>query len=129
MKVYKDFDADACMEIAKRSGVKQTEKDVAYTKFLAFHNPKKIYVLRNDYCWLLGVTGGKKFRIIGIAIVLEEQRKGIGSILLNKAIEDARRGGYKKVTTRSKSGAEFYARRGFDIVGIKDGDYLMELNL
>lgn len=41
MKVYHNFDADACLEIAKRSGVKQTEKDVAYTKFLAFHNPKK----------------------------------------------------------------------------------------
>nr|DAI44441.1 MAG TPA: hypothetical protein [Caudoviricetes sp.] len=33
------------------------------------------------------------------------------------------------IETRSKEGAEFYCRKGFDVVGMKGGDYLLNLQL
>ncbi len=129
MKVYTNWDEERCKAVARKSGVKQTEKDVSFGRFLYHHNPKKLYILRNDYSFLIANKGKKVLRIVGIAITEEYQRKGIGSILLNKAICDAKEMGMESVTTRSKEGASFYIKAGFDIVGCKGDDYLLELKI
>lgn len=95
-------------------------------------------IIHHTSCSVDGLLGGafliasknkSAFRIIGIACVKEWQRKGVGSYLLTVAIEEAKRCGYKKIETRSKEGAEFYCRKGFDVAGMKGQDYLLTLNI
>lgn len=125
MKVYHDFDEKSLFEVAEATGVKQCVADVSYAR-RKFHWKERLYIIRNEYCFLLGEWQREKMRIIGIAVIKEMQGFGIGSKLLAKAIQDARAGGAKVVHTKSLSGVQFYARKGFDIVGMKGGNYLLQ---
>jgi predicted N-acetyltransferase YhbS len=60
---------------------------------------------------------------------MECRGQGLASLLLQRCVNESKKQGYTKITTRSYSGADYYARKGFDVVGIKDGDYLLELNI
>lgn len=128
MKVYHNFDEKSLLEVAKATGVKQCIADVSYARRKIYLNAK-MYILRNEFCFFLAEWQKEKMRIIGMAVSKEMQGKRIGSVLLDKAIHDARRWGAKAITTRSLSGVQFYAKKGFDIVGMKDGDYLLQLAL
>ena len=79
--------------------------------------------------FLLCSRNKSSLHIIGIACVKEWQHKGVGSYLLSEAIKIARKEGYPLITTRSKAGADFYVRKGFDVTGMKGGDFLLELKL
>ena len=125
-----DWNEKELKRIAKGSGVKQTVADVSYMRFLQHHSPAKAIVR-----WFVGGAfllcsrNKSSLHIIGIACVKEWQHKGVGSYLLSEAIKIARKEGYPLITTRSKAGADFYVRKGFDVTGMKGGDFLLELKL
>lgn len=125
-----EWNEELLKDIARKSGVKQCVSDVSYGRFIYHHSPSKLFCR-----WFIGgaflIASKNKsaFRIIGIACVKEWQRKGVGSFLLSVAIDEAKKCGYKKIETRSKEGAEFYCRKGFDVAGIKGQDYLLTLNI
>lgn len=129
-ELRQDWDVAELRKIAKASGVRQTVADVNYAAFLRYHAPEKIVVYW-FYCgaFILLVRNKKSLRIIGIACVKEWQRKGVGSYFLRLAIQLAKREGYSTIETRSKSGADFYCKKGFDVTGMKGGDYLLKLDL
>lgn len=131
MKIYKDFNEEIYMSIAKDSGVKQTEKDIAYAKFCYFHNPKKRYSERIDEdAWILGCINKNNFRIIGMATRKEAQGKGLGTMLLNRARQYCYTHNIKKITTRTFSGKDFYIKAAkARIVGKKENDFLMEIDV
>ena len=111
MKIYKDFNDAIYKEIAKASGVKQTEKDIGYAKFVYYHNPEKRYSERIDEdAWILACINKNNFRIIGMATKKEAQGRGYGSILLNRAKQYCYTNGIKKITTRTFSGKDFSIR-------------------
>jgi|UniRef100_UPI004025BA4F GNAT superfamily N-acetyltransferase len=125
-----EWNEERLKDIARRSGVSQTLADVSYGRFVFHHSPSKLFCRWfNGGAFLIAVKNKWAFRIIGIACVKEWQRKGVGSLLLSVAIDEARKCGYKLIETRSKEGAEFYCRKGFDVVGMKGGDYLLNLQL
>ena len=125
-----DWNEDCLKAIARATGVKQTLLDVSYGRFIHYNSPSKLFCR-----WFVGgaflIASKNKcaLRIIGIACAKSWQRKGVGSYLLALAIEEAKKCGYNKIETRSKSGAEFYCRKGFDVVGMKGSDYLLELKI
>lgn len=129
MTIHTDFNEKECYKVARLSGVKQTEVDVRYARRVNYYTPDKLYCLRSETFFLIGVLSSQSLRIIGIAVAKEHQRKGWGSRLLAKAIQDAKMGGVKIITTRTKSGADFYAKKGFDVVGMVGDDYKMQLEL
>ena len=130
MKIYNDFNVSIYKEIAKKSGVKQTEKDVKYARFVYYHN-KNIYSERiNDVAFILGYINKESFRIIGMATKKDHQGKGYGTILLKRAIIFCKKNGIKKITTRTNSGKNFYIKvANAYVVKKKDNDYLMEIIL
>lgn len=64
-----------------------------------------------------------------MATAESEKRKGYASYLLTLLIRYARVNNKEIIRTRTKSGAEFYAKHGFDVVGKKGDDFLMEYKL
>lgn len=127
MVIYKEFDKESCLAIARAAGNTQIVKDVAYACFLSFHNKESIYCERiDDKAFLVGQTQKKCFRIIGMGTKNEYKRQGLATCLLNRLIHYCRVHNISRIHTRSKSGADYYAKRGFDVVGMRDGDYLLE---
>jgi hypothetical protein len=130
MKVYHGFDANACLDIAKAADNKQIVKDVNYAKFIHFHNPNSIYCeMLDDKSFIIGQVQKNSFRIIGMGTRCSNKRQGLASILLERLIKYCKQQDMTYIHTRSKSGADFYCKRGFDVFGMKGGDYLLKLEL
>lgn len=129
LKIYSGFDYDALKDIAKNANNKQIVLDVSYGQMLNF-NPSSMYCERvNDMAFIIGQVQKERFRIIGMGTKEAHKRKGLAGYLLKRCIQFSKERGLKKIATRSKSGADFYCKRGFDVVGMKGGDYLLELSI
>ena len=118
-------------EIAIASENKQTVEDVSYERFIQVHSPAKIYAERIDSdAFLIGYRKRDGFRIVGMATRKEAQGRGYGTKLLKRLIRFCLKEGITKIETRTKSGRTFYREKaGAVVVGMKDGDYLMEIKL
>ena len=129
--IYRGFREDIYKEIAIASENKQTVEDVSYERFMQVHSPGKIYAERIDSdAFLIGYTKKNSFRIVGMATRKEAQGKGYGSKLLYRCIRWCIEKGIGKIETRTLSGRSFYHdKAGAKVVGMKDGDYLMEIEL
>lgn len=55
-----------------------------------------------------------------------KQRGGYAKMLLRRVEKRCKEEGLTKVQTVSKSGADFYVNQGYDIIGIRHGDYILE---
>lgn len=126
MKVSCDWNPEALKEIAKACDNRQLVRDVGYASFCCYHNPASIYVEYTEDAFIIGQFQKSAFRIIGMGTKVSARGRGLASLLLQRAESEAKRRGAAKIKTRTKSGAEFYARRGYDITGERGGDYLME---
>lgn len=130
LKIYSGFDYDALKDIAKNANNKQIVRDVSYGQMLNHFNPSSMYCERvNDMAFIIGQVQKERFRIIGMGTKEAHKRKGLAGYLLKRCIQFSKERGLKKIATRSKSGADFYCKRGFDVVGMKGGDYLLELSI
>lgn len=131
MKIHKGFEEKIYEEIAQASGNKQTLADIKYERFMQVHSPQKIYAERiEDYAFLIGYMKKDSFRIVGMATRKEMRGKGYGTILLFRCIKFCIRRNITKIETRTLSGRTFYRdKAGAKVVGMKDGDYLMEIQL
>ncbi len=130
MVVHDRFDAGELTEIACASDSPQLKRDVAYAAFVNYHNPSSMmcYFVRG-VGFVVGQYQRKACRIIGLGTTVGHRRRGIGHKLLALAENSARRHGLPLAKTRSRDGADFYARHGWDVVGMKGGDYLLEKRL
>jgi len=130
MKLYRDYDYQKLLEIGRTSENKQVVKDVSFTRVVYHHNKKSLYCERiEDFCFIIGQVQKNQFRIIGMYTKKEFQGRGFASFLFNRCVEFCKKKGIKKITTRSLSGAEFYCKKGFDVVGMKGNDYLLTMEI
>lgn len=129
MILHTDFDKNELKKIARATGVPQTVADVNYAAYLHYHSPDKIYCEWVSGAFILGARNKGFFRIIGMATAKEKQRLGLASILLHRAICFSKVEGYHSIKTLTKSGLEFYLRKGFDIVGYKGDEFYLELKI
>ena len=129
MKLYSYFDKGKLLEIAKASGNKQIVKDVNYASFLVFHGTELYCEWIDEGAFIIGQYQKYAFRIIGLCTKLECRGKGLAVFLLKRAESAAKENGKKRIKTISLSGVDFYAKHGYDVKGIKHGDYILEKEL
>mgnify|MGYP003418820391 CR=1 FL=1 len=130
MKFYRSFDYNRLKAIASKAGNQQIKRDVEYAKMSHYHNPEKTYCeIIDDKAFIIAQYQKGRMRIVGLCTTVDSRGLGLASILLQRCVAESKKCGYTKITTRSKSGADYYARKGFDVVGIKEGDFLLELNI
>lgn len=129
MKLRLYWDEDALKEIAKDCDNKQLKKDVAYGRFLFHHQKQKLFCEWTDDSFCIGSLNKNSFLIVGLGTRTKARNKGLASMHLKRVFDAATRGGVKTIKTRTRTGTEFYIKRGFEIVGLKGDDYLMEKRL
>lgn len=129
MKLYSYFDKEKLLDIAKASGNKQIIKDVNYASFLAFHGTELYCEWIDEGAFIVGQYQRSAFRIIGLCTKLQCRGKGYAKYLLKRAEVAARNQGKNLIKTVSLSGVDFYAKQGYDVKGIKHGDYILEKDL
>lgn len=127
--IHKGFEQAIYKAIAKKANNKQVVADVGYAAFVFFHNPEKEYAERTENAFIVGCWNKDHLRIIGMATAEADKGKGYATMFVKRAIQAAKKRGLTKIKTRSLSGADFYVKRGFDIIGIKGGDYLLEYTI
>lgn len=128
MKLYRTFHKERLTEIAKNADNKQIVKDVNYAAFLAYHGAT-LYCEWFDFAFIIGQYQRDCFRIIGLCTTVNARGNGYAKFLLKRAEEAATHVGLHLIRTLSLSGADFYVKHGFDVVGIKHGDYILEKKL
>lgn len=129
MKLYSYFDKEKLLKIAKGSGNKQIVKDVNYASFLVYHGGKLYCEWIDEGAFIIGQHQRSAFRIIGLCTKLECRGKGLAKYLLRRAEDAARENEKKLIKTISLSGVDFYVKQGYDVKGIKHGDYILEKEL
>lgn len=132
MRLFQGYNESTYKAIARKCDNAQLVKDVGYASFLAYHNGGScaIYAERvDDIAFILCQKQRDALRIIGLGTAIEARGGGLASYLLKRAEAYARREGLAKVHTRSQSGVQFYAKRGYDVIGMKEDDYLLEKTL
>lgn len=112
--------------ICKKSGSKQAVEDVGYMNCQVFRGCDAYAERIDESACIFGYFNKNSFRIVCTAVDEECKRRGYGSSLLYRAMEECRKRGVGKITTRTFSGKRFYESAGFVVVGQKEGDYLME---
>ena len=129
MLINRIWNPDALLDIARQCASPQLIRDVGYAKFLHYHSPDSIFSLWTDDGFLIGQYQREAFRIIGLGTRISARGHGLASVLLALTEKEARNRGLRIIRTRSKAGAEFYVKRGYDVVGMKKDDYLLEKTL
>ena len=113
MTIIDGFNEKALKEIAKATGNKQLVKDVSYMRVIQYHAPLRLKAERlENIAFFIGYHATDHFRLVGIGCRKEQQGNGYGRFMLYRAIEYARRQGYKKILTRTMNGVEFYLKWG-----------------
>lgn len=130
MKLINGFEGKAFYRIARLCENQQIVNDVNYMRLIE-SSGKKIYGSRlENVAFSIGYNNNDHFRLVGIGVVKEQRGKGYGKFMLLKTIEYARKEGYSKIRTRTLNGVDFYQKwGGAKIIGMKDNDFLMEMDI
>lgn len=130
MVLIRGFDEKALYRIAKESGNEQLKRDVKYMR-LIFRSGKKCVAERfEDKAFWMGYHNKDHLRLVGIGVRKDLQRNGFGRFMLQRVKLYSKGAGYKKVLTRTFDGVDFYMKwGGARITGMKDDDFLMEMDI
>ena len=131
MRINRHWDYAALKEIALACDNKQVVRDVAFLENLRHRNPDYgsgacLYVEWTENAFLIGEWQKKALRIWGMGTRKDARGQGLATLLLCRAENAAKERGCERVHTRSLSGADFYTKRGYDVIGMRGGDYLLE---
>ena len=126
MILYTKFDKERLLDIARNADNKQIVKDVNYAAFLLFHGAKNLYCEWFSSAFIIGLWQRNCFRVIGLCTRSDARGKGYATFLLGRAENAAKERGISLIRTVSLSGDDFYVKHGYDVVGKKHGDYVLE---
>lgn len=126
MKLYSYFDKQKLTEIAKKSGNKQILKDINYVRTLLFNKSELYCEWIDEGAFIIGVFNKSAFRIVGLCTKIECRGKGLAKFLLRRAEMAAKEKGRDIIRTITLTGVDFYVKHGFDVKGMKHGDYILE---
>lgn len=120
-------------KICKKSGSKALNKTFEYLRVLFYFNRDKVVSeFIPDVAYYVAQVGKDKIRLVDLGVSLEQQRKGIGSLLIKRVVDLAKSKGLKKITLRTSSEETafmFYQKLGFKDVGLNKNDIEMELRI
>lgn len=120
-------------EICYGCGSDISKKTYAYFRTAQHYNADKVMSEMYGNKALYFATRAKNhIRLIEIAVRTEYQGQGLGRKVLNRLLTRAKALGITKITLRTpinEKAAEFWLHIGAKIVGVKDNDYEMELNI
>lgn len=131
--MWKVFNDKAAKEICYGCGSDISKQTYAYFRTALFYNADKVMSEIYDGKALYFATRAKNhIRLIEIAVLSEYQGGGIGRIVLSRLLTRAKALGITRITLRTpinEKAAEFWLHIGAKIIGLKDNDYEMELNI
>lgn len=131
MKIEKQFDEKKVEYIARNCGSKSVKQSIVYLRRAHYNNPSKfVCVIVDDCAFYAGTICKSHFRLLELAVMEDEHRKGYGRILIGLMRQLCKQNGLEKITfrtSRKEDALYFYEKMGAKIVKIKDEDFEMEL--
>lgn len=123
----------ALKKICKNSGSRALNGTFEYLRVLFYFNKDKVVSeFIPDVAYYVAQVGKDKIRLVDLGVSLEQQRKGIGSLLIKRVVDLAKSKGLKKITLRTSSEETafmFYQKLGFKDVALNKNDIEMELKI
>ena len=131
MRIITGFDEECLKEIARASGNKQIVKDVSYLRTIQHFKSRQLYCERlENFAFFAGYGNSDHFRLVGIGVRSDQQGKGYGKFMLQRAMNHARECGFSFMKTRTLNGVDFYQRfANAKIIGMAGNDFLLEIKL
>ena len=84
-------------------------------------------------CGALLPRGAQTAEVVRMSVAQGMRRLGVGRLILNRLVEEARKAGYSRVTLETTESwqevVDFYLRCGFRITHYQDGDVYFALDL
>ena len=121
------FDESAFKNIAIKSNSMKAKRDVNFFRIVAFKKPKKLVAIRyKDIGGVLAYHNTNDTRIVMTAIDEKYKKQGIGKALVNMVIAISQKEGKERVYTVTKDGVGFYSSIGFQTIGKKNEEYILE---
>lgn len=133
MKIINKYDAKIIDEICKASGADSVKNATTYLRVPAFRCDKNFKCeIIDDVAFFAGVVCKKHFRLYETAVKSEFQKRGYGTLIINRIKKICKENNLSKITFRtsmSENAVDFYRHYGAIITGIKNNDYEMEMRV
>lgn len=126
------WDDPIIKEVSYNCGSESVKSAYSYIRAVAFRNKRWLCEAVGSVGYYFGYFGRRHFRLVEIAVRSGEQGKGYGAAMLGRIVQKCRAEGAERITLRcsiDEGNWPFYVLHGFCIVGEKQGDYEMELEL
>lgn len=141
MFIITGYDDTAVKSICHDCGSASAKASYSFVRRLLFVNGGKVRskvwckVWRKHgkpVCFYFAFRNRNSVRLIEIAVIADEQRKGLGKMMLNTLLADMKMARFDTLTFRSpiyETAIDFWVRQGTKIVGQKNNDYEMKLTI
>lgn len=120
-------------DICFSSGSKVTKRTYSFLRRITFFSKEKVLSeVFEDKSFYFALLDKNHCRLIELAVKEEHQNKGLGKTTLNRLLLKMKQNGIKKMTFRTpidEKAIDFWLHIGAKIIGLKDNDYYMELNI
>jgi GNAT superfamily N-acetyltransferase len=131
--VITGYNAELIANVLKNCGSEATKATLNYVRAVKFYSGKNFYSIScENKGILIGNYTKTHFRLAELAVVKEEQGKGMGTALLNKLKADCIKRRILKITlrtSRNEDAYKWYQIQGGQITGVNGSDYEMEISL
>lgn len=123
--VVKDICYNCDSEVSRRS--------FAYFRTMLYRSPKTFWSeVYDGRAFYVANRCRDHVRLVEIAVRKDSQGQGVGRKVLFRLLSQMKRVGLYKLTFRTpiaERAQDFWLHIGAEIVGVKDGDYEMEINI
>lgn len=127
------LDAELVAKVVRECESPALKGASSWYRFLKYRSGERFYGFSVDgVAFLMGSFARDHFRLAEIAVSKDSQGKGYGTFMLAVLFEECKRRGINTVTLRTaqRGGARrWYESFGAKIVGVKDKDYEMRIEL
>lgn len=131
--MWTGYDRQVVKDICYNCNSNISKKSVSYIDYMKHCLPdeKILCEIYDNKGFYFATLGKKHARLIEIAVREEFKGKGYGKMILYRLLKRMKVNGIYKLTFRTPIDEEaqnFWIRQGAVIVGLKENDFLMELN-
>lgn len=131
--MWTGYNKEIVKDICKASDSEITRKTYGFIECMNYRcGDKAMCEIFDNKGFYFATRAKNHIRLIEIAVRTEYQGQGLGRKVLNRLLTRAKALGITKITLRTpinEKAAEFWLHIGAKIVGLKDNDYEMELNI
>ena len=125
-------DRQILCDICYGCGSMSIKKSFSYIRTIQLYGGKSFFcdIFGEDIAFFAGYKGREHIRVFDLAIMLSEQRKGIGTQIMLYEIFKAKKQNIRKMTLRTainEQGQKFWMSLGGKIIGRSGDDWEMEI--